>query len=62
MFGLKLKESKYFPAEIDWNFIKKIATGGLSPDNFFETEFIESVVKAQRIYTEKKKKGFWKKD
>jgi Ca-activated chloride channel family protein len=62
MFGLKLKESKYFPADMDWNYIKKIATGGLSPDNFFETEFIECIAKAQRIYTEKKKKGFWKKD
>jgi Ca-activated chloride channel family protein len=62
MFGLKLKESKYFPADIDWNLIKKIGTEGQSPENFFETEFIESVEKAQRIYTEKKKKGFWKKD
>ncbi|HZW69655.1 MAG TPA: YfbK domain-containing protein [Hanamia sp.] len=62
MFGLKLKESKYFAADVDWNLIKKIATEGQSPENFFETEFIESVEKAQRIYTEKKKKGFWKKD
>lgn len=62
MFGLKLKESKYFPPDLDWNVIKKIATGAQTPDNFLETEFVESVDKAQRLYSEKKKRGFWKKD
>jgi Ca-activated chloride channel family protein len=63
MFGLKLKESKYFPPEIDWDAIKKIASSALVPDNFLETEFLESIDKAQRLYSDnKKKRGFWRKD
>ncbi len=62
MFGLKLRESKYFPANIEWSFIKNIAANAQSPDNFLEREFLESIDKAQGIYAEKKKKGFWRKD
>ena len=62
MFGLKLRESKYFPKDLEWNFIKSIAVKAQSPDNFLETEFIESIDKSQGIYSEKKKRGFWRKD
>jgi Ca-activated chloride channel homolog len=62
MFGLKLRESKYFPADIDWNVIKNIAVAALTPDNFLETEFLALVDKAKEIYKEKKKRGFWKKE
>jgi Ca-activated chloride channel family protein len=61
MFGLKLKESIYFPATINWEVIKNIATASLSPDNFLEKEFVTLIDKANGIYTEKKKKGFWRK-
>ncbi len=47
MFGLKLRDSKYFPKAFDWDIIKNIATAAQSPDNFLETEFLESVDKAQ---------------
>lgn len=62
MFGLKLRESKYFPDDIDWNYIKQIAVSALSPDNFIETGFISLVDKTRKIYDEKKKRGFWKKE
>lgn len=61
MFGLKLRESIYFPVTIDWEVIKNIATASSSPDNFLEKEFIGLIDKASGIYTEKKKKGFWRK-
>ena len=61
MFGLKLKESIYFPATIDWALIKNIATASLSEDNFLEKEFTSLVDKVNGIYAEKKRKGFWKK-
>jgi Ca-activated chloride channel family protein len=62
MFGLKLRESKYFPADFDWKIIKDIAINAQSPDNFLETEFLESVDKAQGLYIDKKKRGFWRKN
>jgi len=62
MFGLKLRESKYFPKDLEWSFIKNVAIKAQSPDNFLETEFIESIDKSQGIYSEKKKRGFWRKD
>jgi Ca-activated chloride channel family protein len=61
MFGLKLRESIYFPPNIDWEVIKNIATTSLSPDNFLETEFVSLIDKANDIYTPKKKRGFWRK-
>jgi Ca-activated chloride channel family protein len=62
MFGLKLRESKYFPRDLDWKVIKNIAAAAQSSDNFLETEFLESVDKSDGIYSVKKKKGFWRKD
>ncbi|MEO8820845.1 MAG: von Willebrand factor type A domain-containing protein [Ginsengibacter sp.] len=62
MFGLKLRESKYFPPDMEWSFIKNIGASAESPDNFLETEFLESIDKAEGIYSEKKKRGFWRKD
>jgi len=62
MFGLKLRESKYFPPDFDWKIIRNIAVNAQSPDNFLETEFLESVDKAQGLYSDKKKRGFWRKN
>lgn len=61
MFGLKLRESNYFPPDVPWEKIKNIASASLTPDDFLEEEFIKLVDKANAIYTEKKKKGFWRK-
>ncbi|HSN08409.1 MAG TPA: von Willebrand factor type A domain-containing protein [Hanamia sp.] len=62
MFGLKLRQSKYFPQDFDWKIIKDIAVAAQSPDNFLETEFLESVDKAQGLYHVKKRRGFWRKN
>ena len=61
MYGLKLRESKYFP-DASWDSIKEIATSALSPDNYVESEFIELVEKSNKIYTEKRKKKKKEKD
>lgn len=62
MFGLKLRESKYFPEDIDWNFIKNTAVSALSPANFIESEFISLVEKTRKIYDGKKRNLFRKKE
>jgi Ca-activated chloride channel family protein len=55
MFGLKLRESKYFP-EVEWDTIKNIAVPALTPGNYLENEFAGLIDKCKTIYYEKKKK------
>ena len=56
MLGLKLRESKYFPEDIDWDIIKNIALQSLTPSNFLETEFTGLVDKCREIYFDGKRK------
>ncbi len=56
MLGLKLRESKYFPDDIDWDIIKNIALQSATPGNFLETEFTGLVDKCKEIYFDGKKK------
>ena len=56
MLGLKLRESKYFPEDIDWDIIKNIALQSLTPSNFLETEFTGLVDKCKEIYFDGKRK------
>ena len=55
MFGLKLKESTFFPL-VDWNVIKDIALSSLTPGDYLQTEFVELINKSKEIYSEKKKR------
>ena len=55
MFGLKLRKSKYFPENMDWNTIKNIAINSLDKSNFLDTEFIGLMDKCTSIYDDKKK-------
>jgi Ca-activated chloride channel homolog len=55
MFGMKLRESQYFP-DVEWNDIKKIAVSSSIPGDYLENEFIGLVDKCRAIYYEKKKK------
>ncbi|MEO6681215.1 MAG: von Willebrand factor type A domain-containing protein [Ginsengibacter sp.] len=55
MYGLKLRESKFFPDE-SWEKIQNIANAALSPGNYLQEEFIKLVEKSQKIYSEKQKK------
>jgi len=61
MFGLKLRESKYFP-DVDWEAIKKVAVSGAVSGDFLQSQFIEMVDKAKSIYAEKKRKWRRNKD
>ncbi|MDQ6844929.1 MAG: VWA domain-containing protein, partial [Bacteroidota bacterium] len=56
MFGLKLRESKYFPADIDWDAIKKIAVQSCMKGDYLQNEFITLLDKTDAIYYEKKRR------
>jgi Ca-activated chloride channel family protein len=56
MLGLKLRESPYFSAETNWDFIKSTAASALNPKDYLENEFITLVDKCKDIYNEKKRK------
>ena len=62
MFGLKLKNSKYFPPDVDWSVINDIAVSAQEPGKFLETEFIGLVNKCSDIYYDKKDKRKKKRD
>jgi len=55
MFGLKLRQSKYFPA-VDWDVIRNLANTSLTPGDYLQSEFISLVEKSKEIYYEKKRK------
>ena len=61
MFGLKLRQSKYFPPT-EWDVIKNIAVSALSPHDYLQSQFIEMIDKSKEIYSEKKKKWWKNKD
>ena len=61
MFGLKLRQSRYFP-DTDWDVIKNIAVSSLSPHNYLQSQFIELLDKSKDIYSEKKKRWWKNKD
>lgn len=56
MFGLKLRNSKYFPQDIDWSSIKKIALNSVTSGKYIETEFLELIDNAKNIYKENSKR------
>ena len=55
MFGLKIKQSKYFP-NIDWSLIKSVANASADKTNYLQNEFLQQVDKAAKIYAVRKKK------
>ena len=55
MFGLKLRQSQYFP-NVDWDLIKSIALSSSTPGDYLQNEFVGLVDKCKVIYYEKKKK------
>ncbi|MGG9961039.1 YfbK domain-containing protein [Ferruginibacter sp. SUN106] len=59
MFGLKVKQSKYIK-DADWLQIETIATAAYNQNDYLQTEFLQIIDKAQKIY--KGKKGKKKKD
>ena len=56
MFGLKLRESSYFPSSIEWKDINAIASQSAMKDDYLQNEFITLLNKTEIIYYEKKKR------
>ena len=56
MFGLKLRESKYLPQQIDWSDIKNIAVNSALKNDYLQNEFIDLLDKTASIYYMKKRK------
>jgi Ca-activated chloride channel homolog len=59
MFGLKVKQSKYIK-DADWLDIETIATASYNPKDYLQTEFLQMITKAKKLY--KGKRGKRKKD
>ena len=55
MFGLKVKQSKYIKA-VDWIDIETIALNNYDPKSYLQTEFLQLIDKAKRVYAGKKKR------
>jgi Ca-activated chloride channel homolog len=55
MFGLKLKQSQYVK-NIDWLDIENVATASYDPNNYLQTEFLQLIEKAKKVYSTKKSK------
>ena len=56
MFGLKLRESQYFPEDIDWSNIRDVASQSALKDDYLQNEFVMLLDKTAVIYYDKKKK------
>jgi Ca-activated chloride channel family protein len=57
MFGMKLRQSKYL-LNSDWSDIEAIATRAYNPNDYLQSEFINLVAVAKKVYP-KKKKNRW---
>ncbi|MGC4102687.1 vWA domain-containing protein [Ferruginibacter sp.] len=55
MFALKIKQSKYIK-DADWLGIETIATSSYNEKDYLQTEFLQMIDKAQKIYKSKKTK------
>ena len=54
MMGLKLRESQYFPQDVEWDDIRDLASGALIKGDYLEEEFLTLIDKCKAIYHEKK--------
>ena len=55
MFGMKLRQSKYFPIT-DWSNTEKIALMSYNPANYLQKGFIDLIAVAKKIYVKKRRK------
>ena len=55
MFGLKVKQSKYIKG-VDWIDIETIALNNYDPKSYLQTEFLQLIAKAKKLYAGKRKK------
>lgn len=55
MFGMKLRQSKYFPLA-DWTETERIATNAYNPDNYLQKQYLQLIGMAKKIYVKKRMK------
>lgn len=55
MFGMKLRQSKYFPPQ-DWTETERIATNACNQNNYLQKQFLQLIAMAKKIYVKKKTK------
>ena len=55
MFGMKLRQSKYFPLS-DWTEIERIANSAYDPANYLQKQFVQLIANAKKIYIKKRMK------
>lgn len=56
MFGLQLKQSKYFN-EVNWSFIENFARKSADQNNFLQNEFLGLIAKAKKVYQYSEKRN-----
>ena len=56
MFGLKLRQSKYYPIA-GWSDIERIAANAYDPSNYLQKEFVQLIGVAKKIYVKKRRKN-----
>jgi hypothetical protein len=55
MFGMKLRQSKYFPVS-DWTQTENIATAACNQNNYLQKQFLQLIAMAKKIYVKKRMK------
>ena len=55
MFGMKLRQSKYFPPS-DWTETERIATAACDQNNYLQKQFLQMIAMAKKIYVKKRMK------
>ena len=55
MFGMKLRQSKYFPYS-NWSEIERIANSAYDPTNYLQKQFVQLIACAKKIYVKKRMK------
>lgn len=56
MFGMHLRQSKFFPITADWAAIENIAGNAYNPSDYLQKQFVQLITIAKKIYPKKRKK------
>ena len=56
MFGMQLRQSKFFPLKIDWATIENIANNSYDTSDYLQKQFVQLISIAKKIYPKKRKK------
>ncbi|MDE3213627.1 MAG: von Willebrand factor type A domain-containing protein [Bacteroidota bacterium] len=59
MTGLKLRQSAFFPEDLDWDEIRQLAVTSAMPGNYLQNEFIGLLDKCKNLYPDRKRRR-WK--